>query len=415
VHLAVAAVNAGTLDTALSRQGALSTRSVAVSAPVEWRAGSILSGPPDEMRLFVKEIQVQDAQGQWTSLWKSSAAGGTSLSLTNSRIDLAQALAADLSLPAGSYTAVNLVLARVAQFSGCVSGKFISSSSVTALITAETQLGQYNAKHVGNTYTNDPISDGLVHTFCTQAARSELSQPTFSQGHIGFNAEFEAAAEPELVDVDLARSNDSGESPDAIRAGEIGVQSAVAFTVAAGAESRLTLAIDLNRQLRYFANTRTDFNPPNPGMKTGTSYFFTTIFPDTVMLVAGDVDGSASAGWIEGYALTITSGGSGLSGMNLEEWLTVIRSGSGAVLAGGILPDDDNDFTIAKGSLDPVACVDGGASGWTIGFRLGSEGTGSLDGFEFLDLGGSGTCALSPLPNPGAAGASFTVWYDRRL
>jgi hypothetical protein len=150
-------------------------------------------------------------------------------------------------------------------------------------------------------------------------------------------------------------------------------------------------------------------------MKTGTSYFFTTIFPDTVMLVAGDVDGSASAGWIEGYALTITSDTPNLSGMNLKEWLTVIRSGSGAVLAGGILPDDDNDFTIAKGSLTPAACVDGGAAGWTIGFGLGSDGAGSLDGFGFLGLGESSTCGLTPLPNAGAAGASFTVWYDRRL
>ncbi len=416
VRLALAAINSGVpvVTSAAARSAALSE-----AAPPEWLAGSILSGPPDAMRIHLKEIDALDASSRWIPLWTSPDAGGTAIDLTAGNLDLGAILGASLSLPAGDYRQVRVTLSRVAQFKGCLSGKFIASTPTTTTITSGDMLGTYQPRHIGNTYTNDPITDGASHTFCTQAARSELSQPTFSTGHIGSNAEFQAPGDPELVDVDLARSNDDGSSPDEIRAATITAGSPLSFSVAEGQESRLTLAVDLDRQLRYFANTRTDFNPPNPGMKTGTSYFFTTVFPDTVMVVAGDVSGGASAGWIEGYKLAITNPAPSTSGMDLQEWLTVVRGPDGGVLAGAVIPDDDNDLTIAKGSLAPQACVDQGADGWTLGFELGTEGaTGSLDGFTFLgDVGLTGSCGLTRLPHtdPDLPSTGFVVSYERRL
>ena len=233
------------------------------------------------MQLFLKEIQVQvsGTNGAWISVWTSNDAGGTAVSLTSGTLDLAQALGATMELPAGTYQQVSLRLARVAKIKGCIAGVFRATSLVTHTMTASDMLGQYQPQHVGMTYTNDPITDGLSHTFCTQAARSELSAPSFSMDTIGSNAEFQASAEPEFTDVDLGRSNDTGLTPAQISAADTSVSSPLQFSVVSGQQTRLTLAMDLNRQLRYFANTREDFNPPNPGMKTGTSYFFTTIFP----------------------------------------------------------------------------------------------------------------------------------------
>ncbi len=405
-HVSLAAVNSARAVAARAAARASTSRMLsAMAAP--WAAGSIVSGPPDEMQLFLKEILVRQSgsDGAWMSVWTSPDAAGTVLSLTSGTLDLGQALGADLRLPAGAYRQVKLRLARVAKLKGCVSGPFRATNPVTKTITSSDMLGQYQPKHVGNAYTNDPIADGATHTFCTQATRSELAAATFSTGTIGSNADFEASGTPELTDVDVARGNDDGLSPDAIRAADTELSSPLTFSVVDGQQTRLTLAVDLNRQLRYFANTREDFNPPNPGMKTGTSYFFTTIFPDSVQLFPGD------PGSIEGYALDVQAGSS-----LVKEWLTVIRDAGGAVVSGGVIPNDDNDLTVAKGSLDPAACSETSTDVWSLGFTLGTSSTGSFDGFAFqASVGDAATCSLTPLPNPSAPAGPYTVAFTREL
>jgi hypothetical protein len=410
VQVSLAAINAK-----LASAGATSLGGPAASVasaladrqldPASWRASSILSGPPDELRVRLVEIEGVKADGSAARAWSSPAPRGTEIVLTNGTVDLGGTLGAALALPVGDYRGLRLRLGRVGRMKGCVSGQFRwVSPQVTVQILAGSMLGGYEPRHVGNTYTNDPIAeDGVVHTFCTQAARSQLSAEAFSTDAIGSNADFEASATPELAEVDLNGGIDPGGSTSAaaLRAATIDLQSDVAFGVAEDAATRVTLAIDLNRQLRYFANTRGDFNPPNPGMKTGTSYFFTTIFRWSAVGIAGD---GAS---VEGYQVDVEDGS-----LIVKEWLTVFRDAGGQPIAGLVIPDDDNDHTIAKGTLDPAASAAAGDA-WDLVFRLGPEGASvsTLRGFAFTAPDGTGSCTLDPLQDL----PDMNVFYAREL
>jgi len=399
VQVAVAAVNS---NPALATPGALvwqpaSPLGAAAIDPSAWRATSILSGPPDELRLELRAVEAEDAGGKWSSIWE----GSVTLSLTNATLDLGVALGETLRLPVGDYQALRMTVSRVGQMKGCVTGAFAftGSAPVTTTITSGSMLGGYDPRHVGNTYTNDPIPDSGAYTFCTQAARSQLSAATFSEDAIGTNAQFAAAATPELTDVDLngGVNQDGPQTPDEIRAATLSVESPVAFTVGEGGDSRITLAVDLNRQLRYFANTREDFNPPNPSMKTGTSYFFTTIFALSTMAAAGD---TAS---IEGYELALDAGGS-----LLKEWMTVVRDAAGSPVTGVVIPDDDNTLTLLKGRLDPSISARNEDGTWKLSFVVGRDGTCSLDDFAFVAVEAGGSCQLTPLQGAGPLAVSYT-------
>ncbi len=399
VQVAVAAVNS---NPALANPNALVWQRASpllegTIDPSAWRATSILSGAPDELRIELLAIAAQDGGGKWVSIWE----GGAALSLTNATLDLGSALGEALRLPVGDYQALRVTVSRVGQMKGCVTGAFAftGSAPVTTTITSGSMLGGYEPRHVGNTYTNDPIPDGSTYTFCTQAARSQLSAATFSEDAIGTNAQFAAAATPELTDVDLngGVNEDGPQTPDEIRAASLSVDNPVAFTVSEAGEARLTLAVDLNRQLRYFANTREDFNPPNPSMKTGTSYFFTTIFPLSTMAAAGD---TAS---IEGYELALDAGGS-----LIKEWMTVVRDAAGAAVTGVVIPDDDNTLTLLKGRLDPSTSARNEDGTWKLSFVIGRDGTCSLDDFAFVAADAGGSCQLTPLQGVGPLPVSYT-------
>jgi len=174
------------------------------------------------------------------------------------------------------------------------------------------------------------------------------------------------------------------------------------FSVAEATPVSLKLAMDLNRMLRYFANTRAELGAPNPNMKGGTSYFFTTVFPFSTVLVADD------GATIEGYRLTVIAT-SDFGASQVPGWLTVLRGADGAVVGGTVMGDDDNDLTVAKGNLAP-AVDDDADEHWTLEYGLGAgDGgqpfTGRLQGFQFLGVGASGTCDVA------VEGASWLEGY----
>lgn len=280
-------------------------------------------------------------------------------------------------------------------------------------VRREPRLGDVRPAHAGNVYSNDPITDEQVHTFCTAADRSEVAVGTFTTALVGSNAQFEAVETPELTEIDLALDNRENLDAPARRAATVTVATPGSFSVAEATDVSLTLAMDLNRMLRYFANTRAELGAPNPNMKGGTSYFFTTVFPFSTVLVAGE------GATIEGYRLTVVAA-SELGASQVPGWLTVIRGADGAVVGGVVIGDDDNDLTVAKGNLAPA--VDDDEDGqWVLEYGLGAgDGgqpfTGRLQGFQFLGAGASDTCDVT------VEGASwldgytgFTASYTREL
>ncbi len=364
MRLSLAAVNsspgAASALRAPSRALAMATSS-ALSTPMP--ASSIASGPPDSMTIYVQEVSFRSGKSS-LKVFQSASAKGTAITLTNTTIDLAGALGlASLSVPAGSYDGIDVTVSRVANVKGCVTGLFASTNPVSGPLSAATLAAA--PLHQGNLYSNDPITDGASHTFCTQSARSEVATYTYSTNPIGSNAQFEASASPEVTQIDLARGNPEGFTPAQISAASVTVSTLRSFDVTAGGETRLLLAVDLDRMLRYFANTREDLQPPNPTMKAGTSYFFTSVFLDSAMLAPAD--GTT----IEGYRLVVTVSGSGQSAV-LEEWMTVIRGPDGAPLGGVIIPDDDNTLTVAKGSIDPATSTLATTGSWNLVFDIGS-------------------------------------------
>jgi hypothetical protein len=408
------ALNAGRVGgTATGQPTTLAARLAPLAAtPGSWLASSILSGPPDEFRIRVKRVYTHgtvDGKDAELPLFQSTDPAGVELTLTSGTMDLAAALGVTvLALPPGHYGEISLEVARVGQVKGCVTGTFRSTAPVSAQMSS-TMLS-WAPLHGTNVYANDPIVDGLPHTFCTSAALDQVAVPTYSTSPVGSNADFEAVTAPELVEVDLAPGNQDGLSPAALRAASVVLPTAVGFDVTAGATTPLTLGVDLNRVLRYFANTREDLSPPNPAMKAGTSYFFSTTFTWSAVLVAG------TAIDFQGYELAVVQHRQG-SDYLVPEWLTLALA-DGAVVSGLVIPDDDDDLTIAKGNLDPAACAETAPGVWTLGFALGPTGqrvSGSFDGFTLGAVGDVTTCGLTPLPGPQSADATYDVTATRRL
>lgn len=259
----------------------------------------------------------------------------------SNRGELAQALGVSpMSVPTGTYDGIRLVVSRVGEIAGCVTGSFQPFIPFVQVVDQPLQPAILTAAplHRGNLYSNDPITDPAPRTFCTQTAHGELSVGTYTTSPIATNSFFASAT-----------------------------------------------------------------------MKAGTSYFFTSVFLDSMALAP------AAGATIEGYAVDITvNQDSGGTPFVVSEWMTVIRGPDGKVL-GGVIVADDDALTIAKGNLDPNASAATGSTRWRVAFRLGSS-TGSLEGFTFLPINGTGSCTLIPLQNasiPG--GGAYQVSYTRLL
>lgn len=390
---------------------ASSLASLAISPAIDsqYRSWSIVSGPPDAMKIYVISIQADGNNGTAT-LFQSPSPTGTELDLTSGNINLAAAGISAQSIPAGNYHQLDITVARVGQFKGCLTGTFVTAYSNTG--TMPSTSTDY-ANYAGLIFTSESMAAG-TYSFCTISSRSEVSVYTYTSDTIGSNADFEAQITPQFVDVDLQGSNFDNKTPSQITTSTLSMSFPADFTVTAGTQTptTLTVAIDLNRMLRYFANTRTDFNPPNPDMKAGTSYFFTTVFQDSFMVFAG------SPGSIEGYLMDADTGSSGVSpggGNVVRAWMTLIKDNTGTPIAGIIMPDDDNILTIYKGSIIASSITPGTAGAVNIPFSVGISGGGSsgeLVNFKYKNVGDpEDSCILNSLQNLG----QFTVYYTRQM
>lgn len=289
---------------------------------------------------------------------------GVELSLESSSLDLGD-LASALAVPVGSYASIELELATKAAIKGCVQADF-------------------------GTVMNDgvPIAAG-EHRYCTKAGFSLFDTVDAAQKQ---NATFEVGladdAAPEWYTIDLRRGPDGSSYPlDGTT--QVKYEFETPLVVEAGAALGLTAVVDLNRMLRYYNRART--TPPNPGMPSDVSYFFTTVFEQSFAVFVG------RPGRIYGYALVADAcavdqydaslaqcGPSNNAVQPNAAWMTIVTRPDGSPQRISLMPDDDNGLTINKGDTRGVAqpITAGSAGGLVnINYALGDENTGTIIDF----------------------------------
>jgi hypothetical protein len=307
---------------------------------------------------------------------------GALIEITGSTVDLGGILAAagleasesgalELSVPTGNYRGVRVTYMRGAEIKGCVTGEFgTPGSTITGL-----------------------------HTYCTRDGKS-----TF-EGSAWTNADFEnQEAEFMLFDIGAYSLSDyAGQNPEQTFEREYILPGGV--EVLEGEPLAMTMAIDLNRMLRFY----------NQGVKQGYvpdapddfSYFFDFTFHSATFVFAG------SPGSILGYELlanvcsdaafdaTTEACPSGNSSP-VEVWMTVIAAQDGVPFIVNFLPTDDNTFTVLKGGTFGVQdfLTSNGDGTNDLAFALGAEAEGILHDFP-ADL--SATAVGGTIPG---------VWLD---
>jgi hypothetical protein len=391
--------------------------------PTTYRVHSFVSGAAAEVKITIKRIIVEGANGANGALLFGTEDGsgpGTEITLTNGTVDLAAAGLQLNPIPAGHYSRINIWPSRAVKMKGCVTGTFNAVSAMS---------GPYN----GATYTTDALTAG-THTFCTIASKSLLNfengtaAPT---GPVGTDAEFEAQTTPEEIEVDMGEGGPNiagayASSAADVRAAVGNIDVFSEFDVDATNPVQLTLVIDLNRMLRFWPNIAVsagtpNFQPPQPqGYPPGTSYFYTSGFTQALALFTG------TPGSIEGYQLNseICQDLSCVPGSPPDslsrEWMTLIRDSSGAIGAGMVTPDDVPGALF--GDVIPTLTNAGSTAG-TLRISVGEyrdvvKEHGYLDGFAFKNVGDpEDSCSAYPIMGNGPVDGHgpFPLWYTRKL
>ena len=451
LQLSVKVYNSGTGTNATARafSATRTPRELALPQPSAFVNSSIASGPPDSLTINITQMQLSgtDSSGNPLSTPIFYDANGKSISIVGSHVDLSamysnfscldnsgnpytltasqtncdcgfdqnnQPLAsttdsqgrticpqdtnstikpgsggkiATMSAGAGTYTSLAVTFQRQAQVSGCVSGNFNHSSA-----------GQ--------------LTTG-IHTFCTQAASSMIN----NSGGATSSASFENVT-PQTVNFDLQGGTSASTGTNG---GTFTVTFPLAsnLTLGTGASAPLTLMIDTNRMLRFYANENGN---PIPNTPSATSYFFTSVFNHSLYIFAGlpgsiygyelvalacvNQDGSkpalTSVASYDCSAATSRPAATENVGV-VAAWLTVVADSTGVPFMGNITPDDDDTLTVIKGNNQTLIS---GQSGWDkTAFTTNTDGTYN---FQYnLDSSHVGTLYNVPIGASAVVGASI--------
>jgi hypothetical protein len=316
----------------------------------------IASGAPDEMEIYVKSITLKhkaagdDLPGE--ILFESDQP--RAIKLANGTADLSPLVAgstggtASFSVKPGTYDTIRVNYMSKGKIKGCVNMLYRcgtgSGNDCSQLSTADIP-GNADATGIDPTH----------HLYCTQANNSPYAASKAQ------NSDFENAT-PELMDFPIAMAG-QGFPGNGDESFPIDYSLPEEVTVAADAAPlRLTLAIDLNRMLRYYNRGRQD-QAPNPGMPTDEAYFFTTVFSNSGFVFLGE------PGRIYGYEMlakvctnnaTYDANSQTCSDNQAFQsfvpfWMTLITAADGAPISALMMPDDDNALTITKGTVTDYA------------------------------------------------------------
>lgn len=397
--------------------------------PSSYRIRQFVAGPADEMTITVKNIFATSSsnnpgQGHNALLFGTpdGSGPGVEITLANGAVGLAASGVVLNPVPVGHYDGIIINASRVVKFKGCIRGDFNAEAPVSGTVD-------------GVSYTTDTLSAGM-HQFCTIASKSLLNYYSGGKitGPVGTDANYEAQATPESVEIDLGNGapfDGAGTLPttaDQVRSASFGFGLHAEFDVTPNSAVKLTMVVDLNRALQFWPNIAFLGSFPNADASLqhdppGTSYFYNSFFGfgRSFGVFLG------SAGTIEGYQTTseYCGGNACVAGSPpnqlATEWITLLRGTSGAINIGFIAPNDANG---GANNLITSAMASTTTAG-TFRLSLGdfnNDGTtteiGFIDGFRFKALADSeDSCAISYPLGGGAAGdhGPFPLWYTRRL
>ncbi len=367
--------------TTQSKQITLQDKSLKVvsnipSAPV----GSITSGNPSQMIIYVKSMSlINSTQTSQEFIFKSDSQSGTPITIRNGNVDISQLFQAKvnsavcynnndevityngqqaiiknlnsgnvkiysyqnsqkgsliqtvscqvsskygLSIPAGTYSMLQVEYATRSKMSGCVTGNF--------------NLPDTNPSFVGK------------HTFCTQSA---LDTFTYSAGgKSAYTASQFENVNPQLMNVDLQIAKSANSD---INSGfEVTYPIQGDITLTPGSSASLTMAFDQSQSGKT----------PTHSALGGTAYFFS--------LTLGDPDSASfvfvgNPGSVKSYQITLDACNtqpvpanrlcaSGSTPNLVGVWMTGFYYSDGSLIRISYFPDDDNAWTVMKGSTSGV-------------------------------------------------------------
>ncbi len=286
-----------------------------------------------------------DAGGAVSSVVIFQNDDGAAVKLANGTVDLSALVAnaqgsAAFSVTPGTFKNVTIKYASKAQVKGCVKMLYKCMSSGS-------DVKDCNAAATADVPGNGGSANPVLVNYCTRTDKSPYIAGTQ-------NSDFqdkEAQAMDFPLDMPGSSWPQSGDLSISYNLGS-------AVTIAAGDSVDLTLAVDMNRLLRYYNRGRQD-QGVNPGAPMDKSYFFSTIFSNSTYAFVG------KPGRIYGYEMIArvcspgatydaTSGhcsdSNAAPGVNIPFWVTLITSSEGSPLKMLTSPDDDNDLTIVKGT-----------------------------------------------------------------
>jgi hypothetical protein len=223
-----------------------------------------------------------------------------------------------LSAPYLTYTSVSITYKVMASVLGCVHGDFIEHSNFPGR-----------------------------HTYCTQY------QHTINSGtkpsHLAFKDK-----RPTMTQIPLQKNYEASYSDTATLNFEIKNP----IILKKGQRANLSLAIDSNRMLRFFNQGRSD-QGPNPSFPVDRSYFFTTLFEDSIFVFAGRPGGIQGYEWLARHCTKESGCSEGDNKLTyVKGWMTIIFDSEGKPLVNNIMPDDDNTLTTLKGSNQGAGGID---------------------------------------------------------
>lgn len=371
---------------------------LAVPTDANFESTSILSGPPEEMTLYISRMVLSgtDENGQQIIFPFFDEPDGKPVKIDGSKIDLSN-LFESFDCVAADGTRVTLAEGQSCKCGLAADGTVIQEEQVVDEESGETvfscpledqasapiplvpvptgtftRLGvQYKGyarmKGCVDGYfreSNSKTEPGTEYTYCTKAGKSAFGVSVDAKA-----SEFEdASGASDLIKVPFGQGGQETLA-DTSKFDEVNQDYSIpgGVTLGSGETADLTMLIDTNRMLRFENGGRapSDDQPNGPapwfsGWSGDRAYFFNSVFSNSVFVFVG------KPGEIEGYEWLAVScspddlqndgnytcpyGSETVQSFLVQGWLTIIKDPDGKPFLLNFMPDDDDTLTVIKGA-----------------------------------------------------------------
>lgn len=216
------------------------------------------------------------------------------------------------------------------------------------------------------------------------------------------------------------------------------IGSTISITADDEESPKLTFLIDRGRLLRFFTGTTSQGPNPVEGLPGSRAYFFSTVFEDSTYVFVGqpgNIRGYRYAAYVAKNKTpsdSFPAAGSRSCTSNcsyVNGWMTIVEDKDGKPFAVSMMPDDDNSFTVSKGSnalpnkpgsIDSSKITVNSDKTWTLQYSLfGQSGKGLAGTFYKLNpelaVGTSQTIEMEAEYNDSQPTQPFRTWGEVTL